>query len=255
MGAKTRDVGSEIAFLTRPLKGPTIRQAAPRLAERARSESCPARPSDLVPGWRRGRTTEPLLQPRDRAIEVAPVDPGEDTSDERRHRAVQLDDPFEPGRRRTRRFKPMVIGDAHPRQPADPFPALGRFSCRHPKDVAPKPPDPERPLDLGPSSPGGATSTETMCGAHSGHRSTSARRCQASSSGALTSNSAERLVSTWILTSRRLAPTVSTSVDLKGSQNLDQCPDRGSASSRGALRFLPFPSSLCAPNRTGWPSS
>lgn len=39
MGAKTRDVGSEIAFLTRSLKAPTIRQAVTRLAERARSES------------------------------------------------------------------------------------------------------------------------------------------------------------------------------------------------------------------------
>src|SRR4029453_8840583 len=43
-------------------------------------------------------------------------------------------------------------------------------------------------LDVGPSSPGGDTVTEVMWGAHSGHRSTSASRCQASSSGASTSN-------------------------------------------------------------------
>jgi DNA replication protein DnaC len=39
MTAKTRDVGSEIAFLTRSLKAPTLRQAVGRLADRARSES------------------------------------------------------------------------------------------------------------------------------------------------------------------------------------------------------------------------
>ncbi len=39
MGAKARDVGSEIAFLTRALKAPTIREAVGRLAERARTES------------------------------------------------------------------------------------------------------------------------------------------------------------------------------------------------------------------------
>ena len=43
------------------------------------------------------------------------------------------------------------------------------------------------PLDVGPSSPGGDTVTEVMWGAHSGHRSTSASRCHASSSGASTS--------------------------------------------------------------------
>jgi hypothetical protein len=44
------------------------------------------------------------------------------------------------------------------------------------------------PLDVGPSLPGGDTVTEVMWGAHSGHRSTSASRCHASSSGASTSN-------------------------------------------------------------------
>lgn len=39
MPAKTRDLASEIAFLTRSLKAPTLRQVVPRLAERARSES------------------------------------------------------------------------------------------------------------------------------------------------------------------------------------------------------------------------
>jgi DNA replication protein DnaC len=35
----TRDVSAELAFLTRALKAPTLREAVPRLAERARSES------------------------------------------------------------------------------------------------------------------------------------------------------------------------------------------------------------------------
>ena len=41
MAAKTtsRDTTTEIAFLTRALKAPTLREAAPRLAERARSEA------------------------------------------------------------------------------------------------------------------------------------------------------------------------------------------------------------------------
>src|SRR4051812_30244512 len=39
MPAKTRDVGSEIAFLSRSLKAPTLRESVGRLAERARSES------------------------------------------------------------------------------------------------------------------------------------------------------------------------------------------------------------------------
>lgn len=39
MPAETRDVASEIAFLTRALKAPTLREAVPRLAQRARSES------------------------------------------------------------------------------------------------------------------------------------------------------------------------------------------------------------------------
>src|SRR5512144_1165635 len=34
-----RDVTSELAFLTRALKAPTLREAVPRLAERARAES------------------------------------------------------------------------------------------------------------------------------------------------------------------------------------------------------------------------
>src|SRR3954447_22009914 len=38
-GAATRDVTAELAFLTRALKAPTLRQAAGRLAERARAES------------------------------------------------------------------------------------------------------------------------------------------------------------------------------------------------------------------------
>src|SRR5580765_5506764 len=36
---QTRDVTSEVAFLTRALKAPTLREAIPRLAERARTES------------------------------------------------------------------------------------------------------------------------------------------------------------------------------------------------------------------------
>ncbi len=39
MPTKTRDLTSEIAFLTRSLKAPTLREAVTRLAERARSES------------------------------------------------------------------------------------------------------------------------------------------------------------------------------------------------------------------------
>ncbi|MCA1842690.1 MAG: IS21-like element helper ATPase IstB [Actinobacteria bacterium] len=39
MPAKTRDLNSEIAFLTRSLKAPTLREAVHRLAERARTES------------------------------------------------------------------------------------------------------------------------------------------------------------------------------------------------------------------------
>ena len=41
MAAKTasRDVTGELAFLTRALKAPTLRESVPRLAERARSES------------------------------------------------------------------------------------------------------------------------------------------------------------------------------------------------------------------------
>src|SRR5438309_7849636 len=34
-----RDLDSEVAFLTRALKAPTLREALPRLAERARAES------------------------------------------------------------------------------------------------------------------------------------------------------------------------------------------------------------------------
>ena len=39
--AKTtaRDITSEIAFLTRALKAPTLRESVPRLAERARTDS------------------------------------------------------------------------------------------------------------------------------------------------------------------------------------------------------------------------
>jgi hypothetical protein len=33
-----RDLAAEIAFLTRPLKAPTLRESVPRLAERARAE-------------------------------------------------------------------------------------------------------------------------------------------------------------------------------------------------------------------------
>src|SRR6202012_3156135 len=41
MSARTaaRDTTAEIAFLTRALKAPTLREAVPRLAERARAES------------------------------------------------------------------------------------------------------------------------------------------------------------------------------------------------------------------------
>src|SRR3954465_4383409 len=34
-----RDLGGEVAFLTRALKAPTLRESVPRLAERARSEN------------------------------------------------------------------------------------------------------------------------------------------------------------------------------------------------------------------------
>jgi DNA replication protein DnaC len=37
--AKARDLGAEVAFLTRALKAPSLREAAGRLAERARAES------------------------------------------------------------------------------------------------------------------------------------------------------------------------------------------------------------------------
>ena len=37
--AASRDVTGELAFLTRALKAPTLRESVPRLAERARSES------------------------------------------------------------------------------------------------------------------------------------------------------------------------------------------------------------------------
>ena len=36
---KSRDLGAEVAFLTRALKAPTLREAVPRLAERAREET------------------------------------------------------------------------------------------------------------------------------------------------------------------------------------------------------------------------
>src|SRR6476619_4507507 len=38
-GRTGRDVSSELAFLTRALKAPTLREAVPRLVERARAES------------------------------------------------------------------------------------------------------------------------------------------------------------------------------------------------------------------------
>ena len=38
-GAASRDLASEVAFLTRALKAPTLRESVPRLAERARSEN------------------------------------------------------------------------------------------------------------------------------------------------------------------------------------------------------------------------
>ena len=37
--AARRDLSSEVTFLTRALKAPTLREAVPRLAERARTES------------------------------------------------------------------------------------------------------------------------------------------------------------------------------------------------------------------------
>ena len=37
--ATARDLSTELAFLTRALKAPTLREAVPRLAERARAES------------------------------------------------------------------------------------------------------------------------------------------------------------------------------------------------------------------------
>jgi DNA replication protein DnaC len=38
--ARARDLGAEVAFLTRALKAPSLREAAERLAERARAENC-----------------------------------------------------------------------------------------------------------------------------------------------------------------------------------------------------------------------
>jgi DNA replication protein DnaC len=38
-GTGSRDLSSEVAFLTRALKAPTLRESVPRLAERARCES------------------------------------------------------------------------------------------------------------------------------------------------------------------------------------------------------------------------
>ena len=37
--ARTRDLSTEVAFLTRALKAPTLRESVTRLAERARAES------------------------------------------------------------------------------------------------------------------------------------------------------------------------------------------------------------------------
>ena len=37
--SSNRDLSAEISFLTRALKAPTMRDAVPRLAERARAES------------------------------------------------------------------------------------------------------------------------------------------------------------------------------------------------------------------------
>ena len=37
--AKARDLAAEVAFLTRALKAPSLREAAGRLADRARAES------------------------------------------------------------------------------------------------------------------------------------------------------------------------------------------------------------------------
>ncbi|KRF46267.1 transposase [Terrabacter sp. Soil811] len=39
ISATTRDVGAELAFLTRALKAPSLREAVPRLAERARADA------------------------------------------------------------------------------------------------------------------------------------------------------------------------------------------------------------------------
>ncbi|MGH2982919.1 MAG: IS21-like element helper ATPase IstB [Solirubrobacterales bacterium] len=39
MATKTKDLASQIAYLTRALKAPTLRESVPRLAERARAES------------------------------------------------------------------------------------------------------------------------------------------------------------------------------------------------------------------------
>jgi len=38
-GTRTRDTAAEVAFLTRALKAPTLRESVSRLAERARAES------------------------------------------------------------------------------------------------------------------------------------------------------------------------------------------------------------------------
>jgi hypothetical protein len=45
-----RDVRAEIAYLTRALKAPTLRESAGRLAERARSESW-SHESPTSPRW------------------------------------------------------------------------------------------------------------------------------------------------------------------------------------------------------------
>jgi hypothetical protein len=52
----SRDLASELVFLTRALKAPTLRDSAARLAERARTESWSHDPTWATARRRRGRT-------------------------------------------------------------------------------------------------------------------------------------------------------------------------------------------------------
>jgi hypothetical protein len=60
---------------------------------------------------------EPLLQVRDRLVDVATVDAREDASNDRCERSPELDHPLQPCRCRPRGLEPMVVGDATPGNP------------------------------------------------------------------------------------------------------------------------------------------